>query len=81
MRQTDGPASPPRLARTCHGSLQKGGFAAELAKVKRALPKRMAIEIWFQDEALVGQNNKITWRWARRRTRPAAPKDQRTKSA
>ena len=41
----------------------------------------MPVEIWFQDEARVGQKNKITRRWARRGTRPSAPKDQRTKSA
>lgn len=39
------------------------------------------IEIWFQDEARVGQKNKITRRWARRGTRPRAPHDQRTKWA
>ena len=39
------------------------------------------IEIWWQDEARVGQKNKITRRWARRGTRPSAPKDQRTASA
>ena len=39
------------------------------------------IEIWFADEARVGQKNKITRRWARRGTRPSAPKDQRTASA
>src|SRR5829696_5990218 len=39
------------------------------------------IEIWFCDEARVGQKNKITRRWARRGTRPSAPKDQRTASA
>jgi transposase len=39
------------------------------------------IEIWFQDEARVGQKNKLTRRWARRGTRPAAPRDQRTQSA
>jgi hypothetical protein len=38
------------------------------------------IEIWFQDEARVGQKNKITRRWARRGTRPSAPHDQRTQS-
>src|SRR3712207_9024481 len=36
------------------------------------------VEIWFADEARVGQKNKITRRWAKRGTRPAAPKDQRT---
>ncbi len=39
------------------------------------------IEVWFQDEARIGQKNKITRRWARRGTRPCAPHDQRTRSA
>jgi len=33
------------------------------------------------DEARIGQKNKITRRWARRGTRPTAPRDQRTCSA
>ena len=36
------------------------------------------IEIWWADEARIGQKNKITRRWARRGTRPSAPHDQRT---
>src|SRR4051795_4916917 len=40
-----------------------------------------AIEVWFADEARIGQKNKITRRWARRGTRPSAPHDQRTASA
>src|ERR1700677_1828504 len=40
-----------------------------------------AIEVWFADEARVGQKNKITRRWAKRGTRPSAPTDQRTASA
>lgn len=47
------------------------------AKQARGKP----IEIWFQDEARVGQKNKITRRWAKRGTRPSAPHDQRTASA
>ena len=39
------------------------------------------IEIWFQDEARIGQKNKVTRRWAKRGTRPSAPHDQRTSSA
>lgn len=39
-----------------------------------------AIEIWFADEARIGQKNKITRRWARRGSRPSAPSDQRTAS-
>ena len=42
--------------------------------------ERAAIEVWFADEARVGQKNKITRRWAKRGTRPAAPRDQRTTS-
>ena len=38
------------------------------------------IEIWFGDQARIGQKNKITRRWARRGTRPAARRDQRTAS-
>jgi hypothetical protein len=38
------------------------------------------IEVWFADEARVGQKNKITRRWARRGSRPSAPSDQRTAS-
>src|SRR5947209_12817811 len=38
------------------------------------------IEVWFGDEARVGQKNKITRRWAKRGTRPSAPRDQRTAS-
>lgn len=52
-----------------------------MAKIKAALPRGTPIEVWFQDEARIGQKNKITRRWARRGTRPSAPKDQRTKSA
>ena len=38
------------------------------------------LEIWFGDEARIGQKNKITRRWARRGSRPWAPSDQRTAS-
>jgi len=38
------------------------------------------LEVWFGDEARIGQKNKLTRRWARRGTRPSAPLDQRTAS-
>jgi DDE superfamily endonuclease len=50
----------------------------EVAREKGVEPA--AIEVWFGDEARIGQKNKITRRWARRGTRPAAPSDQRTAS-
>jgi transposase len=39
------------------------------------------VEIWFQDEMRVGQKNKLTYRWARKGSRPRATHDQRTQSA
>ncbi len=52
-----------------------------MAKIRQRLAPGTAIEIWFQDEARIGQKNKRTRRWARRGTRPQAPHDQRTQSA
>src|SRR5262249_39188544 len=37
-------------------------------------------EVWFQDEMRVGQKNKLTYRWARKGSRPRAAHDQRTQS-
>jgi hypothetical protein len=37
--------------------------------------------VWFQDEARIGQKNKITRRRAKRGTRPLSHRDQRTSSA
>ncbi len=39
--------------------------------------KATPIEIWFQDEARVGQQGTLTRVWARRGTRPRAPRDRR----
>jgi len=52
-----------------------------LAAIRAALPRGTPIALWWQDEARVGQKNGITRRWAKRGTRPSAPKDQRTTSA
>ena len=52
-----------------------------MESIRATLPPGTEIELWFQDEARVGQKNKITRRWARRGTRPSAPHDQRTQSA
>ena len=52
-----------------------------MAEIADGVAKGKRIEVWFQDEARVGQKNGITRRWARRGTRPSAPKDQRTASA
>ena len=50
----------------------------EVARERGVAPDE--IEIWFADEARIGQKNKITRRWAKRGSRPCAPSDQRTAS-
>jgi hypothetical protein len=50
---------------------------AHLPDLRQGTP----IEIWFQDEARVGQKNGLVRQWARRGTRPRQPADQRYESA
>jgi hypothetical protein len=45
------------------------------------LPKGKGVEIWFQDEARLGQKNGRTRIWARTGTRPRLPADQRYENA
>ncbi len=58
----------------------KKRFPAELKALKARLGLRTPVEIWWQDEARVGQKTKITRQWAHKGTRHVAPKDRRTKS-
>ena len=46
--------------------------------IRAGLPDGTELELWWHDEARIGQKNTITRRWARRGTRPSAPHDQRT---
>ncbi|ARQ09185.1 IS630 family insertion sequence transposase domain-containing protein [Rhizobium etli] len=59
----------------------KKTYPAAVGKIADGPAKGKMIEVWFQDEARIGQKNKITRRWAKRGTRPSAPHDQRTRSA
>ena len=77
LRQDLGAAAPLRAKRAGRRGFKKN-FPAELAKIRARLPKGVEIELWWQDEARIGQKNKLTRRWARRGTRPRAPRDQRT---
>ena len=52
-----------------------------MAAIRAAVGADVPIEVWWQDEARIGQKNRITRRWARRGTRPSATRDQRTRSA
>ncbi len=51
-----------------------------MAEVRAKLPPGTPLEVWFQDEMRVGQKNKLTYRWARKGSRPRATHDQRTQS-
>ena len=74
----------PRYHAQAAGAIEdfKKPVAARLEEIGReAGVDRGAIEVWFADEARVGQKNKITRRPAKRGSRPSALKDQRTASA
>ena len=47
--------------------------AAAIPEAARGKP----LEVWFQDEARVGQQGTLTRVWAKRGTRPRAPRDTR----
>ena len=55
-------------------------FTRTLAAHVAHLPKGNPIELWFQDEARIGQKNGRTRIWARKGTRPRLPADQRYKN-
>ncbi len=52
-------------------------FASLLAETTKHLKPNTPVEIWFQDEARVGQKNGVVYQWAKKGTRPRQPKDQR----
>jgi hypothetical protein len=56
-------------------------FPARVEEIAAGEAGGKPLEIWFCDEARVGQKNTISRRWAKRGSRPAAPQDQRTASA
>ena len=58
-----------------------GAFSATLRAHLADLPAGRPIEIWFQDEARIGQKNGMVRQWAKRGSRPRQPADQRYDSA
>ena len=73
----------PRHHEQAEGAIEDfKSFPARLDEIGREKGvEPAAIEVWFADEARIGQKNKITRRWAKRGARPSAPTDQRTASA
>lgn len=55
-------------------------ISEKVAEITSPLPKDTQIEIWFQDEARVGQKNRLVHQWAKKGTRPRQPADQRYES-
>jgi DDE superfamily endonuclease len=47
----------------------------QLKRVRALAPPGVRVEIWFQDEARIGQKNSLTRVWRQTGSRPAAPKD------
>src|SRR5712675_3718181 len=43
--------------------------------VRAAQPHGVRVEVWFQDEARIGQKNSLTRVWGQTGSRPVAPKD------
>src|SRR5437588_11090882 len=69
-----GPASAPPAGR-CGGA--SGVFATlglQLERVRATQPRGVRVELWFQDEARIGQKNSLTRVWGQTGSRPAAPR-------
>jgi len=69
--------SLPSRSRRSGASVFQSNFAA---LVDAALPEHArgkALELWWQNEARIGQQGTLTRVWAERGSRPSAPRDQR----
>ncbi len=87
-RSTKRATPSPALIMAGHGvSMRIQGDALAIKNGLTHFPQKQEEYLFFRgdpnlpDEARVGQKNKITRRWAKRGTRPSAPRDQRTSSA
>src|SRR5262249_22750432 len=75
------PQTVRATASQCAGRGRDRGFKKTFPARREAIARKKAlardtIEIWFADEARIGKKNKIPRRWAKRGTRPSAPRDQ-----
>ena len=61
--------------------LPKRGGAAPKLPVEEKAAQGKPIELWWHDEARIGQQGSLTRIWAKRGCRAAAPRDQRYQSA
>src|SRR5262249_10193625 len=78
LPQTIGPPPSPRASGGRNGEFKKTSPARREAMARKKAPDRDTKKIWSADEPRTGQKNKTPRRWAKRGTRPSAPRDQRT---
>jgi DDE superfamily endonuclease len=76
----DAAAAAPRERRRGAGGIQKK-FWQVLDRIAAEQPAAERLEIWFLDEARVGQKGRMTRRWFLRGQRPRMVKDLRYRSA
>src|SRR5689334_3513656 len=76
LRPPVGASQAPEGGRGGAGGVQKG-FADLVAAALPEHARGRPVEVWFLDEARVGQQGTLTRVWARRGTRPGAPRDRR----
>jgi hypothetical protein len=72
----EGAADPPRGRPPGPGPLQKK-FPALIAAIARDHPEAERLEVWFLDEARVGQTGRVCRRWFARGMRPRGVRDLR----
>ena len=70
----------PAPGRADRRGVQKN-FPRALKAHLQGISETTPVEIWFQDEARIGQKNGLVRQWARRGTRPRQPADQRYDNA
>src|SRR5271170_6922359 len=56
-------------------ALREATLGLQLERVRAAQPYGVRVEVWFQDEARIGQKNSLTRVWGQTGSRPAVPKD------
>src|SRR5262249_62093801 len=78
--KTSRPPSPRGAGRGGNGGFKKNSPARWEAMARKRALDRDTKKIWSADGARTGQKNKTPRRWAKRGTRPSAPRDQRTAS-
>ena len=69
-------AAPAPPAGRCDGAGRVfATLGLQLERVRAAQAPGTRVEVWFQDEARIGQKNSLTRVWGQTGSRPVAPKD------